>query len=206
MTIVIVDYGMGNVGSIANMIKKVGGDSIISSDIDMIANAGKLILPGVGSFDSGMSNLNSTGLRDVLNTKVLKDKVPILGICLGMQLMTHSSEEGIEKGLGWVDAETIKFDFNDFDPKPRIPHMGWNTVRQNKNHKIIEGLDMNSSRFYFVHSYFVKCHKEEDVLLTCNYHNDFTAAFQRDNIIGIQFHPEKSHRFGMELFKNFIEL
>jgi len=206
MSIVIIDYGMGNLGSIANMIKKIGGNSLISSKVEDIENADKLILPGVGSFDSGMKNITLSGLSDILNKKVLIDKIPILGICLGMQLMTKGSEEGKEKGLGWIDAQTVKFNFSDIEQNPRIPHMGWNTVTKNKNHKIIEDIEFNSSRFYFVHSYFVKCQNENDVLLTCNYFNNFTAAFQKDNIIGVQFHPEKSHKFGMKIFKNFLEL
>ena len=206
MGIVIIDYGMGNLGSIANMIKKVGGTSLISSKISDIENADKLILPGVGAFDSGMNNLIQSGLKAAVEEKVFSKKIPILGICLGMQLMTKSSEEGIEKGLGWIDAQTIKFGFPDLEQKPRIPHMGWNTVIKNKNHKIIEGIEFNYSRFYFVHSYYVNCNDENDILLTCNYFNNFTAAFQKDNIMGVQFHPEKSHKFGMQIFRNYLEL
>ena len=194
--ITIVDYGMGNIGSIANMIKKVGGEAQISSDKLLIENAKKIIIPGVGAFDSG--------LIEVLNKKALIDKVPILGICLGMQLMTKRSDEGELSGLSWIDAETFKFKTN--DNHYRIPHMGWNNLEKSKDHEIISDIDFDESRYYFVHSYFVKCNDESDVLLKCNYINSYCAAFQRENIIGVQFHPEKSHRFGMQMFKNFISL
>jgi imidazole glycerol-phosphate synthase subunit HisH len=204
MKVVIVDYGMGNVGSIANMVKKAGGNSIITSNHDEILKANKLILPGVGSFDTGMKNLNSYGLTEVLNKKVIDEKTPILGICLGMQLMTKSSEEGQEKGLGWVNAQTIKFHFPDSDKKLRVPHMGWNTISKQKDHAILKGMDVESTRFYFVHSFYVSCGEKQDVLLTSYYGFDFDAAFQVDNIVGVQFHPEKSHRFGMQLISNFL--
>jgi len=204
--ITILDYNMGNVGSIANMIKKAGGSSIITSDTSNIASATKLILPGVGAFDNGMLNLRQSPFFDILNHKVLKDKTPILGICLGMQLMTKSSEEGKEPGLGWINANTVRFNFENNNPKPRVPHMGWNSVYKNKNHQITDNIIFEDSRYYFVHSYYVKCHNQNDILLTCNYFGNFTAAFQKDNIIGVQFHPEKSHKFGMQLISNFINL
>lgn len=206
MSIIIIDYGMGNVGSIANMIKKVGGTSIITSSIQDINNAEKIILPGVGAFDNGMKNIVNSGLIEVLNKKVLEDKIPILGICLGMQLMTLSSDEGVEKGLGWVKATTNKFDFTKITEKLRIPHMGWNTVTQQKNHPLIQNMELENSRFYFVHSYFVTCNLQQDVLLTCHYGLEFVAAFQKENIMGVQFHPEKSHKFGMQLMRNFLSI
>lgn len=197
---------MGNVGSISNIIKKVGGSSIVSSDIQTICNAKKLILPGVGSFDNGIRSLKNSGFIEVLIKKVLDDRIPVLGICLGMQMMTKDSEEGSEKGLGWIDASTKRFNFKEINEALRVPHMGWNTVTRYKDHKLVNGIDKANSRFYFVHSYYVSCNNKQDILLTCNYGFDFVAAFQKDNIMGVQFHPEKSHKFGMHMFSNFLSL
>jgi imidazole glycerol-phosphate synthase subunit HisH len=206
MSIVIIDYGMGNTGSIANMLKKAGIQGIISSDIQIISQAEKLILPGVGSFDTAMNYLNHSGLIDILNKKVLYEKVPVLGVCLGMQLMTKGSEEGKEKGLSWMDASTFKFNFSSYSEKLRVPHMGWNTVVGWKYHPLIKDMDLANSRFYFVHSYYVRCTFHYDILLNCHYGIEFVAAFQKENIIGVQFHPEKSHKFGVNMFRNFISL
>lgn len=198
--IVIIDYGMGNLGSIANMIKKVGSQCIITSDLEKIKNATKLILPGVGSFDNGMKNLKELGMIEVLNQKILIEKTPILGICLGMQLMTKSSEEGSLPGLEWIDARTEKFVSDNL----KIPHMGWNIIRHQKESKLFDALE-DEKRFYFVHSYRVSCNHKEDILTHTNYTQDFVSSFEKENIIGVQFHPEKSHKFGMSLIKNFVE-
>jgi len=198
--IVIIDYNMGNVGSIYNMIKKLGYESRITSSLDEIKKANKIILPGVGSFDNGIMNLKKMGLLEILNYKVLQEKVPIIGICLGMQLMTKKSEEGKLEGLGWINGETIKF----VSDKYKVPHMGWNTVNIKKYSKLFEGMD-GEIRFYFVHSYYVKCPDTKDVLTTTYYINDFVSSFEKNNIVGVQFHPEKSHKFGMQIFRNFIE-
>jgi glutamine amidotransferase len=198
--IVIIDYNMGNVGSIYNMIKKLGYESRITSSLDEIKKANKIILPGVGSFDNGIMNLKKLGLLEILNYKVLQEKVPIIGICLGMQLMTKKSEEGKLEGLGWINGETIKF----VSDKYKVPHMGWNTVNIKKYSKLFEGMD-GEIRFYFVHSYYVKCSDTKDVLTTTYYINEFVSSFEKNNIIGVQFHPEKSHKFGMQIFRNFIE-
>lgn len=204
--ITIIDYGMGNVGSIQNMIKKIGGEARITSDLEEIKLAEKLILPGVGAFDNGMINLKEKGLIELLNQKVLVEKTPILGICLGMQLMTKSSEEGKLSGLSWIDAETIKFSFD--DKKLRIPHMGWNEIQIKKFNTIFKTFDNSFDEvdFYFVHSYYVKCNNIEDEVAKCNYGIEFCCSFQRENIYATQFHPEKSHKFGMKLLKNFVEL
>ena len=202
--IVIVDYQMGNVGSIFNMIRKIGVDSLISSDCEDIKKAEKIVLPGVGAFDYGMNNLEKLGLIDILNERVIKYKIPILGICLGMQLMTNSSEEGDMNGFGWINAKTVKFKFKDNSIK--VPHMGWNTVNLSKESRIFANMENQENRFYFVHSYFVECNNREDILTTTKYGDkEFVSSFERENIIGVQFHPEKSHKFGMQLLKNFLE-
>jgi len=204
--IVIIDYGLGNLGSIQNMLKRVGyREVLISKDPNEIDKAEKMILPGVGSFDNGMQKIYDSGLMATLNHQVLEKKKPILGICLGMQLLTNGSEEGKSKGLGWIDAETVKFSFNDDAKELKIPHMGWNEISISKNHALCKNLP-NPSKFYFVHSYYVKCNKIEEELMSCSYGIDFSCAIQKDNIMGVQFHPEKSHKFGMEIFKNFVEL
>lgn len=201
--VTIIDYGVGNLGSILNMFKKVGETAQISANPDEIARADKLLLPGVGSFDFGIQSLNQSGLRDILDNKVLKEKTPILGICLGMQLMTHSSEEGILPGLGWIDATVKRFVPN--HPGMKVPHMGWSAVEAATTNALLSRLTW-PARFYFVHSFYVNCQSAGDVLLQSHYGHDFHAAFHHDNIWGVQFHPEKSHKFGMQLLKSFAEL
>ena len=201
--ITIVDYGMGNVGSIKNMLKYIGKDSTITRDPDKIYKSSKLILPGVGSFDIAMRNIEKHNLLEVLNLKALKDKVPILGICLGMQILTNDSEEGTLKGLGWINASTIKFKLD--ETKFKIPHMGWNTVKLANENSLSNKFNPDT-RFYFVHSYFVKVNDEKNSILKTHYHINFDSAINSDNIYGVQFHPEKSHKNGMQLFKNFIKI
>lgn len=203
--ITIVNYGMGNLGSIQNMLRKLGEDSIITSDLKEIEYASKLILPGVGSFDSGMTNLSSLGLIDVLNRKVLVDKIPILGVCLGVQLMTKCSEEGSLLGLGWFDAETVKFDLTGIEGNYRLPNMGWQIVYEEKPTILFEGMYPNP-RFYFVHTYHLATSSNEIVSLTSNYGYKYPVGLERENIMGVQFHPEKSHKFGMMLYQNFINV
>lgn len=204
--IVIVDYGTGNVQSILNMLRRIGIDSAeISAEIKKIEEADKLILPGVGAFDFGMANLEKSGLIPVLNKKVIDQKVPILGICLGMQLMTRRSEEGSLPGLGWIDADTIRFHFEGSVDKRKIPHMGWNTVHISKENRIFPE-KQDEFRFYFVHSYHVVCNNKDDILTVTEYGYDFISSFQKDNIVGVQFHPEKSHKFGMKVMSNFTSL
>ena len=198
--ITIVDYNMGNLGSIKNMLKKIGFESCISSDPAEIGAASKLILPGVGAFDSGMSNLERTGLIPLLSRRVLEDRVPMLGICLGMQLMTKSSEEGTRAGLGWIDADAVRF--RPATTTLKVPHMGWNRVLPVRSSPLTDDLPAEP-RFYFVHSFFVRCCDDADVLLTTPFDGSFASAFQRGNVCGVQFHPEKSHKFGMALLHNF---
>ncbi len=201
--ITIVDYGMGNLGSVLNMFKRIGVDSEITADLGKIKEATKLLLPGVGAFDNAMKLINGSGLREVLDYKVLEEKVPVLGICLGMQLLTLESEEGKEKGLGWINAKTTKFNFEDNQLK--IPHMGWNRVFSNQPNPLTDQLP-EEPRFYFVHSYYVKVTNEEDSILKTHYGFDFDSGIHHDNVYGAQFHPEKSHKFGMKLLENFSKI
>lgn len=203
--IIIIDYKIGNVGSIFNMINRMGTEIKISSALDEIAKADKLILPGIGAFDNGMKNLQNMDLLPILNRRVLNDKVPILGICLGMQLMTKRSQEGKMSGIGWIDAETVRFNFDKDSNSRKIPHMGWNSIRLNKNNFLFEGMHKNS-RFYFAHSYHALCNNEKDILAKTYYGYEFVSAFNSDNIFGVQFHPEKSHRFGKKILENFSKL
>ena len=204
--VVIIDYKVGNLSSILKMLKKVGvGEALISGNPEIIKRATKLILPGVGHFDYGMNNLYESGLVELLNTKVLEDKTPILGICLGAQLMTLGSEEGSQKGLGWIDGDTVKFDKTKLNEKFKIPHMGWSNVSLKKKAPLFTDLPVDS-RFYFVHSYHIVCNRLEDVAVTAQYGYEFTAGLIKDNIMGMQFHPEKSHKYGMQLLRNFIKL
>lgn len=202
--IAIVDYDMGNTGSILNMVKKAGGEAIISSDPEQIENADKLILPGVGAFDAGIQNLAKVGLVNIFRKKVTEQKTPILGICLGMQLLTKRSEEGVLQGLGLVDASTVRFKLISSSGL-RVPHMGWNSVVVRKESPLFYDMYPDPI-FYFVHSYHVVCRNSEDVLSTTNYGYDFASSLQIGNIFGTQFHPEKSHKYGLKLMRNFVEL
>ena len=204
MNIVIVNYGMGNLGSIQNMIRKIGYSSIISNQQSDIESADKLILPGVGHFDRGMEQLENLKLIEVLNQKVLVEKKPVLGICLGMQLMCNGSEEGGKAGLKWMDIDFIKFKVEQAVLPIKIPHMSWNFVQPAKSSRLLDALPEHS-RFYFVHSYHAVARQLSDTLLTTTYGYEFLSAFEKDNILGVQFHPEKSHKFGFQLLKNFIE-
>lgn len=205
--ITIVDYGMGNLGSIANMFKKIGVPTRITGVTEEIAAAEKILLPGVGAFDAAMARINEIGLREILDTKALKEKVPILGICLGMQLLTDSSEEGELPGLGWIPARTLAFRGRIDTMRYKVPHMGWNVVEKHTLCPLIEGFEQfEEIRFYFVHSYHVLCKDEGNSILRATYGLTFDAAIQKDNIYGAQFHPEKSHKFGMKLLGNFARL
>ena len=203
--IAIVDYGVGNLGSILNMLKKLRIEAEITADIGAIEQADKIILPGVGSFDNGMRNLNERGFVPILDKLALEDKKPVLGICLGMQQFSKSSEEGEFPGLGWIDAETLRFRFEGSISHLKVPHMGWNTV-DIKNQETIFSDMYPRSRYYFVHSLHVKCNDPANVLSTTHYGLDFVSSVQKDNIIGTQFHPEKSHKFGMKLLENFAKV
>lgn len=202
--IAIIDYGIGNVGSIQNMLLKAGAHKVVLAHTpEEIAEADKLILPGVGSFDMGMQLLNESGMRQELDRQVLEKKKIILGICLGMQMMGNQSEEGGQKGLGYIQFECKKFQFTNSNLK--IPHMGWDYVETcQPQEKIVRSLGEHP-RFYFVHSYFAVCKSQGDVLMTCDYGKEFAAAVHCENIYGMQFHPEKSHKYGMQIFENLIK-
>lgn len=202
--ILILDYNLGNPGSIKNMLKKIGiEDVIISCEESLVSKAEKIILPGVGAFDHGMEQLMKTTSYETLNNRVLNDKVPVLGICLGAQMLTEKSEEGRLPGLGWIKGQTILFRKEKMNEDLKIPNMGWNQVRAKKKSKLLQGLD-DEARFYFVHSYHIICAYPEDELLCAEYGYEYTAAVERGNILGVQFHPEKSHKYGMQLLKNFV--
>ncbi len=200
--VLIIDYKIGNLLSVQNMFKYLGVDAKISASLNDIKNADKLILPGVGHFKTGMENLIQANLVDILNEEVLIKKKTILGICLGMQLMTKHSEEGNCNGLGWIDASTQKFQISD---TLKVPHMGWNEVSYKKDALLNEDISADP-RYYFVHSYHVQCNQKSDVLGTSTYGYEFVAAFQHENIYGVQFHPEKSHKYGMEFLRNFNKI
>jgi len=200
--LVIIDYGMGNLRSVQKKFEKIGAQVTISSNPDEIARAGKLLLPGVGHFGNAVKKIKQLGIWDTLNKKVLDDKTPILGICLGMQLMAKHSQEGDEQGFGWFDAEVLRFNVND-KLKYKIPHTGWNSAISQKENPLMNNLDSNAE-YYFVHAYHIKCNNPEDILATTVYDYEFTSAIQRGNIYGTQFHPEKSHNFGEKLLQNFL--
>jgi glutamine amidotransferase len=197
----VVDYGIGNVRSIVNMFRKVGVEADVAGSPDLLVESSAVVLPGVGHFDKGMALLESGGWIPVLEELVLERRVPALGICLGMQLMTRGSTEGTRPGLGWLAAQTVRFDLTAHNLV--VPHMGWNTVRP----AVPEAFPASDAewRFYFVHSYHVVCDDASDVLCTTTYGIDFCSGFARDNVVGVQFHPEKSHRYGMRFLKSFAE-
>lgn len=199
--ITIIDYGMGNIGSLENMIKRAGGEVLVSSDPLTISKADKLILPGVGHYDQAIDRLRELNLFDTIDRTVKEKNVPILCICLGAQLATESSEEGNSKGFGWVKGRTVKFKL---DPIYKIPHMGWNDIKVNKQSYILKDLPEDPC-FYFVHSYHMIISSSEDVLTTTVYGDEFASSFEYKNVVGMQFHPEKSHKYGLCIMKNFVE-
>ena len=202
--ICIIDYGLGNLGSLQNMLKRIGAESVISSDREIILSSNKLILPGVGTFDTGMRNLRSLGLIDILNEAVLVKKTPILGICLGAQLMLNESEEGNEKGLSWIEGKVVLF--NPKDKNIKVPHMGWNNLINSDSNALLKDMPEIPSRFYFVHKYHFSLEVKDYESSHCKYGYEFPASFRKDNIYGVQFHPEKSHQFGIKLLKNFSSI
>jgi len=200
----IINYGLGNLTSIQNMCKRLGIEANVTADPATIRKASKLILPGVGHFKKGMENLHNSGLKNLLDELVLADKKPILGICLGAQLMTKHSEEGDVEGLGWVDASTVRFDQSK-DKAMKVPHMGWSEITTTGSNPLWVNLPAEP-RFYFVHTYHFLFSEKNEISAVCNHSYDFVCAFQKENIYGTQFHPEKSHKFGMRVLENFNRL
>jgi glutamine amidotransferase len=202
--IAIVDYGMGNLGSVQNMLRKLGAESVRTRDPAEIARADRLVLAGIGGFDGAMERIEEAGLVQVLNDQVIERGVPILGVCLGMQVMAHSSAEGTRRGLAWFDAEVLRFDFQE-DGRLPIPHMGWEVVLPTRPSPLFDPIGPEQ-RFYFSHAFHLVCRDPADVAATSTYGYEFVAAVHRGNILGTQFHPEKSHVFGLDLYRRFIEL
>jgi len=202
--ITIINYGLGNLGSVQNMLKRVGVSCMITSDVNEIMRAEKLLLPGVGAFDTAITKIEELDLRDAIIEKVNVQKTPIMGICLGMQLLMDGSEEGVLPGLGLIKGKACHFR-NYVDKSYKIPHMGWNDVTILNDSELTEGFG-HEIRFYFVHSYFVKTEKRQESMMECHYGIDFDAAVHKDNIYGSQFHPEKSHKYGMRFLQNFSAL
>jgi glutamine amidotransferase len=202
--VAIIDYGIGNTRSISKMIEKLGFEAIVTKNESDIRRAQSIILPGVGSFDNAAKKLRETGLISTLSELALDRRKPFLGICLGMQLLFKSSEEGVDFGLGWIDGKVIKFEQNKM-PFKKIPHMGWNTVEYNTQSPLFKNVN-SEIRFYFTHSFHVSGVNDSEIIGTTNYGYDFISAVQRNNIYGVQFHPEKSHRFGLQLIKKFLEI
>ncbi len=203
--IAIVDYGVGNIKAFANIYKNFDISFVIAKSAKDLDNVSKVILPGVGSFDHAMKSLINSGMRERLDELVLQENVPVLGVCVGLQMLAKSSDEGSMSGLGWIDGDVKKFDSAKLSKNTPLPHMGWNSMHIEKESPLLKGLNQES-RFYFLHSYFIQCVNKEDIVATANYGEDFACVIQNGNIYGIQPHPEKSHQNGITLLKNFGEL
>ncbi len=203
--ITIINYGLGNIQAIVNIYKRLNIPVVVVSTAHEVANAEKIVLPGVGAFDWAMSLLNDSGMRSCLNEVVTVKKIPIMGICVGMQMLARSSDEGKLKGLGWIDAEVKKFDDSKIIQKTHLPHMGWNDVIPKSTGSLFRNIEVKP-RYYFLHSYYFLPQREEDVLAVTDYNGTFASAVCSDNVYGVQFHPEKSHQWGIQLLKNFAEL
>ncbi len=201
----IVDYGLGNVRAFVNMYKRMGIEATTASDAKALADATKIILPGVGAFDHAMTLLDGSGMRETLDEQVLGKRVPVLGVCVGMQILTNSSDEGTKPGLGWIPGHVRHFSNLPSAAKLPLPHMGWNDVRPVSGSPLLAGLH-NDARFYFLHSLFFVCDNADHAAATANYGEDFVCGVHAGNIFGVQFHPEKSHHWGARLLKSFAEL
>ena len=208
MTISIINYGCGNIGSVINMLKHIGVATEVITESKQVKKSEKIILPGVGKWDSGVKSLRDSGILSSLQERVLNDKVPVLGICLGMQLLLDASEEGTLPGLGWISGNVRAFDFSTLEiarKRLAVPHMGWNAVTATQDSPLTKSIDENS-KFYFVHSFFASVQDNENILLKSEYGHSFTSGIRKENIYGLQFHPEKSHRHGMDIMKSFASI
>lgn len=203
--ITIIDYGLGNIRAFTNVYERLNIPISIAQTAGDLKDATKIILPGVGAFDHAMIKLNSYGMRETLDQLVINQKVPILGICVGMQILAQSSEEGVLSGLGWIDGAVNKMDVSFLKSRTQLPHMGWNTIHPNNGNPLLINFN-NESRFYFLHSYYFQCNNQDDTIAVTDYGIRFTSAVNHKNIYGVQFHPEKSHQWGIQLLKNFAEL
>lgn len=203
--IAIINYGSGNIQAIGNIYSRLNIPFVVAEQPDDLKKATKIILPGVGAFDQAITELEKSGLRQALDDHILHIKKPVLGICVGMQILAESSEEGVLKGLGWIDGSVRKFDHSRFIQATHLPHMGWNDVEPVKNNYLFNDVGPGA-RYYFLHSYYFSCSRHEDVLATTDYGGQFASAVNSENIYGVQFHPEKSHQAGIQLLKNFSTL
>ncbi|MES2794778.1 MAG: imidazole glycerol phosphate synthase subunit HisH [Bacteroidota bacterium] len=203
--ITLIDYGSGNIHAIANIYKRLSIKYQLTADPNVLKEAKKLILPGVGDFDETMKAFKQLGIKNLLNELVVEKQVPILGVCVGMQILGKSSEEGAEEGFGWIDGQVKKFDIEKLQTKPYLPHMGWNTVQPQKESQLFENI-ISENGFYFLHSYYFECKNNDDILATTEYGIEFSSAINHKNVYGFQFHPEKSHQNGVEIFRNFANL
>lgn len=203
--ITIINYGLGNVQAFANLYKRLNIPASIASSAADLEGATRLILPGVGAFDHAMELFDGSGMRETVDDLVLGRRMPVLGVCVGMQILAGGSDEGKLSGLGWIDGRVRRFDESKLPRPARLPHMGWNDVVPRSGAKLFSGLEQDS-RFYFLHSYYFDCASNDNVLATSEYGMSFGCAVHSNNIYGVQFHPEKSHAYGMRLLKNFAEL
>lgn len=201
----LINYGSGNIYAIANIYKRLDIPHFLSNNPAELRKADKLILPGVGAFDETMSLLNQSGVKDCLDEQVLEKKIPIMGVCVGMQILGEGSEEGNLPGFGWIKGQVKKFDISNLSSVPHLPHLGWNRIAPTRAHSIFKGVDI-ARGFYFLHTYYFDCADENDTLAHTEYGIRYASAINRDNVYGMQFHPEKSHSNGIQLFKNFAEL
>lgn len=203
--IAIVDYGLGNIQAVANIYKRLNIPARVVSSAEELGGAEKIILPGVGAFDWAMVRLDQSGMREALDDLVLRHGRLVLGICVGMQIMARRSDEGVLEGLGWIDGEVKRFDEAAFTQTTRLPHMGWNDVSPRRNGGLFRGLE-SDARFYFLHSYYFAPREDDDVMAVTDYNGSFASGVGAGNVFGVQFHPEKSHQWGIQLLKNFAEL